>query len=99
QDVGRDLVLGPAELSQGGEEDQVIEGLLRQRQTQWTRLGAVFGPGHAYASRLQRHYNGIITLAWRIESCEPFGRRLVPLAYRRSVPAGASAALPPARAR
>src|SRR5262245_44253609 len=75
--MGGDFIFGPAELAQGGEKNQVIEGLFRQRETKGPRVGAVFRPSHGYASKLQWRYNGIITIAWRIESCKPLARQRI----------------------
>src|SRR5271166_3949875 len=46
EDVGRDLVFGAAELAQGGQQGEVIEGLDRERQAQSPRLRAVFRSRH-----------------------------------------------------
>jgi len=46
QDVGRDLVLGAAELAERRQESQVIEGFYRQRQAERPCLRAVFGSRH-----------------------------------------------------
>ena len=46
EDVGRDLVLGATELAESREPNQIVEGLLRQRQAQRPRLGTVFRSGH-----------------------------------------------------
>src|SRR5262249_34897278 len=50
QDVGGDLVLGAAELAQCGEQNEIIEGLFRQRQTERPGFRAVFRSSHPNAS-------------------------------------------------
>src|SRR5215468_5434364 len=52
QDVGGDLVLSAAELAQRGEQNEIVEGLLRQRQTERPGLRAVFRSSHPNASRV-----------------------------------------------
>src|SRR5262245_52876025 len=51
QDVGRDLVLGAAELPESREQDQVVERLFGQRQTERPGFRAIFRSSHSNASR------------------------------------------------
>src|SRR5262249_39424016 len=66
QDVGGDLVLGAAELAQRGEQNEVVEGLFRQRQTERSGFRAVFRSSHPNASLAKSRwssfagYNSII---------------------------------------
>src|SRR6516165_9393377 len=46
QNVGRDLVFGAAELAEGRQQSEVIEGFDRQRQAQRPRFRAVFRSRH-----------------------------------------------------
>jgi hypothetical protein len=61
ENVGRDLVFGAAELPEGCEQHQVIEGFLRQSQAQRPGFRAVFGSRH-FVLRFYHRYNGILTL-------------------------------------
>ena len=46
EDMGRDLVLGAAKLPEGRQQNEIIEGLFRQRQTQRPGFRAVFRSSH-----------------------------------------------------
>ena len=45
EDMGRDLVLGAAEFPEGRQQNEIIEGLFRQRQTERPGFRAVFRSG------------------------------------------------------
>src|SRR5262249_52525380 len=47
EDVGRDLVLGAAELSERREQNEIIEGLFRQGQAERPGFRAIFRSGHS----------------------------------------------------
>src|SRR5262249_56742884 len=57
EDVGRDLVLGAAELSERREQNEIIEGLFRQGQAERPGFRAIFRSGH---SKRLTGYNFII---------------------------------------
>src|SRR5690349_15916864 len=59
EDMGRDLVLGAAEFAEGREQNQVIERLFRQRQTDRTCLRTIFRSRHSQRLTTTA-YNGVI---------------------------------------